>query len=421
VRADEILKHSLAHEALRLTEAHDRFVRERLNLIASENVISPSVRAALASDLNGRYTSHGHYADYQRLEDEVSAAFKRMMGAKFCSVRPVSGTVANMLAFLALAKHGDRMLALKETDGGHKTFQSAGLAGTLGLKFNPMPFNPEEMVVDLDGLKREAKKVRPRFIVIGASLILFQPPVREIVSIARDEKASVMYDGAHEFGLIFTGELDNPVKEGVDIMTASTHKSFPGPQGGIIFSQKYGMRVLSLLQSIFANHHPNRIPGLAIALQEMTDFGKEYTRQAVANAKRLAEELHGRGLNVLCEKLGFTETHQIAVDVSSEGGSSSAGDRLAKAGILCKGIRLPRDEKTDRKSGLRLGTAELTRLGMKSSEMSEVARLMASALKGTYPARIRREVLTLKKEYGRVHYSIDDGMDAYDLPSSERE
>ncbi len=421
LKIEENLNPALAREALRLIELHDKFVRARLNLIASENIISPSARLALASDLNGRYTSHGHYADYQRLEDEVSTTFGRVIGAKFCSVKPLSGTVANMLAFLTLAKHGDRIIALKETDGGHKTFQQGGLAGALGLRFNPMPFKAGEMAVNLDELKREVKRVRPRLIVVGASLVLFQQPVREIVSIAQDENTRVMYDGAHEFGLILAGELDNPVKEGADIMTASTHKSFPGPQGGIVFSQEYGGNILSLLQNVFANHHPNRIPGLAIALQEMLDFGKEYTHQAVANARSLAESLHSRGLNVLCEKLGFTETHQIAVDVSGEGGSAIAVERLARAGILCKGIRLPRDEKSDRKSGLRLGTAELTRLGMKSSEMSDVARLMASALRAAHPSRIRREVLNLKQEYGKIHYSVDEGMDAYALPMPSAE
>jgi glycine hydroxymethyltransferase len=384
--------------------------------VASENIISPSARLALSSDLNGRYTSHGHYVDYQRLEEEVSAVFARVIGAKFCTVRPLSGTVANMLAFLTLARQGDRIMALKETDGGHKTFQQGGLAGALGLRFNPMPFRAQEMTVDLDRLKTEAKRVRPRLIIIGTSLVLFQPQVREIVSIALDENARVMYDGAHEFGLILSGELDNPMRDGVDIMTASTHKSFPGPQGGLVFTQKYGESLILLLQNVFANHHPNRIPGLAIALQEMLEFGKEYTRQAVANARTLAESLHTKGINVLCEKLGFTETHQIAVDVSGEGGSAIAVKRLAKAGILCKGIRLPIDEKSGGKSGLRLGTAELTRLGMKASEMSEVARLMVSALQTTDPAAVRREVLSLKREYGKIHYSVDEGMDAYALP-----
>jgi len=246
-------------------------------------------------------------------------------------------------------------------------------------------------------------------------MLLFPQPTKEIVDLAEDNDVHVMYDVAHVFGLVFGRRFENPMDAGVAVMTTSTHKTFPGPQGGVVFSRaELSGKIGGVLSRVIANPHPNRIPALAIALEEIVTFGEEYASQIVSDAKALASALNERDIPALCEHRGFTETHQVVVDVSKHMSGEEAMLTLRKSGIFCTQTKIPKDEETGGVSGLRLGTAEVARLGMGISEMVEIAELIGRAVVDR--KNVEKEVAELKKPFRHVKYCFDEAGYAYDYP-----
>ena len=412
-------------EIYQLISEHHNYVRSYINLIGSENVSSPIVKLALASDLIQRYTTHGSYSAYDRLESKVQESFSNLLNAEFANVKPISGTIANLIAFLTLTRRNDTIMAASLSCGGHKNYMDFGLAGILGLKHTSMPFDEKEWIVDVDSLNSQIEKVHPGLIVIGGMTFLFPQPVQEIVDLANEHGAKVLYDGAQVFGLILGGNFQNPINEGVDLMTASTHKTFPGPQGGIILGRSdYSTKTKELIRAIMANEHPFRIPSLAFALLEMISFGKDYTVHIVENARALGQALYERGFKVLCEHKSFTRTHQVVVDISNIGDSGEVTALLEKTGIICKQVMIPKDDPSKTKvaiyppkkvSGLRLGVAEVTRLGMKKLDMIEIANIMEQALfKKENPDKLRKTSEQFKERFNKICFTFEPGTDAYE-------
>ncbi len=411
--------HKLRDEVVRLSRDHHQLMERCLPLEAGENVTSPSVRLALASDYGHRYVgadwTSSCYDTYVEIEQRLKDEFCRLYGAPFVELRVLSGMVANWIAFLALTRPGDRIMGLRAAHGGHRTVQKSSLAGARGLEFHPIPFDAETMQIDLDATVAKINEVKPRIVMVGANIFLFPYPLAELVEATRRSGAILVYDAAMVLGLIIGKCFQNPLAAGVDVLTASTHKTFPGPQGGILLGkEEFAEGIVKASRASFSNFHPHRIPGLAMALAEMDTFGQEYAAQIVANARALASALCAGGIPVLCEEVGFTETHQIVVDCASIGGAARATDLLSGANIITSPFQIPRDDGTDDVSGLVLGTAEVTRLGMREPEMAEIARAMGNVLHGRQaPGGAGADVENLRKPFQEIHYCFDRGEKAY--------
>jgi glycine hydroxymethyltransferase len=229
----------------------------------------------------------------------------------------------------------------------------------------------------------------------------------------------VWYDAAHVLGLIAGGEFQDPFREGVDIITGSTHKTLPGPQHGILLAEPPDDKVAKrLLRGVFpgvvSNHHLHAMAALGITLAEHIEFGRDYASQVVRNARALGQALYERGVRVVCEHLGFTRSHALAVDVSGHGGGAEVALRLENASIVANKNLMPEDTSPVRPSGIRLGSQELTRLGMRESHMGEVAALIARVVvDGEEPATVARDVAALRADFQTIQYCFRAGAPAH--------
>ena len=296
-----------------LLEEHHRWFSSSLPLIASENIPSPAVREAVASDFANRYAEgwpgERVYAGclyIDKVEIICNELARRVFGAEFADCRATSGVVANLAIYSAFSSPGDYMLAASIPSGGHishgkkEHFGTAGLVH--GLNIEHYPFSKEDMTIDVDATKKKilemkAENRKPSIGMFGGSLFLFPHPVKDLADFMHENGIYVNYDGAHVAGLIAGGEFQAPLKEGADSITMSSHKTLWGPQGGIIVSlQKHAE---SIKKAIFpgntSSHHLHHVAGKAVALAESLEFGKEYAKNVIKNAKALAESLSGYG------------------------------------------------------------------------------------------------------------------------------
>ena len=409
----------------RSARAHHKWFSESLPLIASENITSPVVRQLLATDFAHRY-AEGKVGQrlYQGVKyiDEVEQyaidLALKLFRAEHVNVQPISGVNANIAAFFALSNLNDSLMALDTSHGGHISHGSKSGPGILHLRIIKHPFDYEEMNIDTDAMVATIYAKKPQIILFGASLFLFPHPVKEAYDAARDVGATMVYDAAHVLGLIAGEQFQDPLEEGVDVMTGSTHKTFPGPQGGIIFSTRALADAIdeAVFPGTVSNHHLHHVAGLAVTLVEMLEFGKAYAQQTIKNAKTLGAALYNNGFNVLCPDKDFTESHQIILDV---GRASALAVALEEANIIANKNLLPWDDHNapENPSGLRLGTQELTRLGMKESEMKVVAGLVARVLNGEAPEKVKKDVVEFKNNYQEVDYCFSHELGAYQFPT----
>ncbi len=412
---------------MRATEAHHEWYRDCLPMIASNNLTSNRVRLLAATDLAHRYAEgvvgHRFYQGCQYI-DEIEAKTitlaKDLFRAEHVNVQPTSGVNANIAAFFALADPGDTIISLEVPQGGHISHVRYSAAGVRGLRVIAHPFDPEIMNIDTDRMVAMIRETKPRIVLLGGSLFLFPHPVREACEAAHEVGANVVYDGAHVLGLIAGNCFQDPLREGADVMTGSTHKTFPGPQGAVIFCKEGLSEKIdeAVFPGTVSNHHLHHLAGLGVSLAEMIEFGEDYASDVITNAKSLAQSLYERGFDVICEPLGFTESHQVAVDVTHAGGSIRAATKLEAANIIVNKNLLPGDHVsvTVEPSGIRIGTQELTRIGMGTSEMDAIADFMKRiVLDDESPESVRDDVIELKNGYQKVCYCFDD-TDAYGFP-----
>jgi len=323
------------------------------------------------------------------------------------------------------------MLTLAIPNGGHISSGRKDFSGTAGsvhgLEVEYFPFDRHEMNIDVDKAKAKIEKMAkeenkpPKLGMFGGSLFLFPQPIRELAESLHNVGATVAYDAAHVAGLIAGGTFQDPLREGADVVCMSTHKTLFGPQGGAVISfEKYAEQIKkATFPSNTSNHHLHNLAGKAVAFAEMLEFGKQYARQVVANAKALGQALHERGFALLGEHKGFTETHQIAVDVSKFALGGDTERALENANIIVNRQLLPGDIQAGRHyqnpGGIRIGTSEITRLGMKEKEMVEVAELIKRiVIDKQDPKKIKADVTEFRKAFQKVHYCFESARKAYE-------
>jgi glycine hydroxymethyltransferase len=409
----------------RQVSLHEKWFSESLPMIASENVTSAAVRRALSSDLGHRYAEGWpgervyagcRYID--KIELEAIRLGKKLFAAEYVDVRPTSGVVANLAAYSALSSPGDTMVALPIQNGGHISTgkrEFSGSAGLVhGLQIEYFGFNREEMNIDVDETMRRIRSLSkpPKIAMFGASLFLFPHPVKELSDFVKSAGGVVCYDAAHVAGLIAGGQFQDPFREGAEVMTLSTHKTLFGPQGGAIVSVSRFAEDLkkAVFPGTTSNHHLHSVAGKAIAFAEFVRFGRSYARAVVVNARALAERLAELGEAVLGEKNGFTRSHQVVVDVTKYGDGGMIEKRLETCNVIVNRQLIPGDLQAGRHytnpGGIRLGVAELTRLGMGRGEMAEVAEILHDAMKGEDRRLIVRRVRELRRDFQKVKYSF---------------
>jgi len=407
-------------------DRHHELFSKSLPMIASENVISPLAREMLLSDFGDRYAEglpgERYYqgnAFVDEVERRVTALAQELFRCRLADVRPISGTVANLAVYYALLEPGDIMTTVALAHGAHISSAKFGGAGMRGVNTVNYPFDVERMNIDIDGSAKIIRHVKPTVAAFGQSVFLFPPPLKELGDAFQEADCHVWYDGAHVMGLIAGGQFQDPLREGANVITGSTHKTLPGPQHGILLANSSDDKFLKrLMKGVFpgvvSNHHLHAMAALGITLAEHLEFGREYAAQVVRNAKALGQALTERGFKVLAEKYGFTESHALAIDVSSLGGGSQLSLLFEKANIITNKNLLPWDTSSVHPSGVRVGTQELARLGMREAQMSEVADLMTRvAIRQEDTARVAKDVAELRREFNTVHYCFQPGVEAH--------
>lgn len=389
--------------------------------------MSPVAREVQNSDLNNRYAEGLPFRRYyqgnifvDRIESMCEDLAKDIFRCKFADVRSTSGTVANVAVLMALAKPGNKMTAVATSDGGHISHAKIGAAGVRGVRIHNYPFDEKNMNIDVEGTKKLIREVKPKVALFGQSVFLFPTPLDELKDVFADVGCATWYDGAHVLGLLAGSRFQDPLREGIDVISGSTHKTLPGPQHAMVLSDLSspdleGKLRRGVFPGVTSNHHLHCVAALAVTLAETKEFGKAYADQIVRNAKALGQGLHERGMDVLCEHLGYTESHTLVVDVEEFHGGAKVAKDLEDANVILNKNLLPWDSNPVKPHGIRIGSQEITRLGMKEKDMDEIAELIARVVvKGEPPARVKPDVESFKRQFTKVHYCFFEGEEAYD-------
>jgi glycine hydroxymethyltransferase len=399
--------------------------QECINLLAPEAPTSPTVRALLSSEVGTR-AAEGHIGAVNRWFagtkhiDEIEALcvelLKKLFKANYADHRLCASMIGNMAVYTALTEPGDVIMSLPQPVGGHSSNRPDGPAGVRGLKIVDIPFDQNELVVDLETFRKVAPLVRPKVVALGASMTLFPFPLREMSEIVAEWGGKLFFDGAHQLGLVAGGQFQDPLREGAAVVTGSAGKTFSGPQSGVMVWNDPALTE-SLTRAVFpvlaATHQVNRVAALAASAAELLAYGQTYMAQIVTNARTLAAALEKRGIPVLAAHKGYTTTHQVIANVRQFGGGLEVAHHLAKANLITNKNLIPGDSPADwdRPGGLRIGTIEITRLGMGPSEMETIADFMARILvEKEDPALVVKEVVEFRAAYQTLYYCFENGL-----------
>jgi glycine hydroxymethyltransferase len=398
-------------EIAHLVREETRRQEEGLELIASENFVSPAVMEAMGSVLTNKYAEgypgKRYYGGCEVVDVAETLAINRareLFGADYANVQPHSGSQANMGAYMALMKTGDTLLSLDLNSGGHLTHGAAfNFSGKL-YKVVHYGLTRDTETLDYAQAAALAKEHKPRVIVVGASAYPRTIDFVKFREIADSVGAALMVDMAHIAGLVAAGIHPSPVPV-ADIVTSTTHKTLRGPRGGLVLArEQYGKSLNSqIFPGIQGGPLMHVIAAKAVAFKEaLTPEFKAYQRQLVANAKALAEALQRGGLR-LCS--GGTDNHLMLVDLRPKGLNGKVGeDVLGQAGITVNKNMIPFDpEKPMVTSGVRIGTPAITSRGMKEADMAAVGALIVEALDHAQDtarlANIRERVKELTRSF----------------------
>jgi glycine hydroxymethyltransferase len=395
----------------------NRVIHERdcFNLNPATNAINPRSEAMLASGVGSR-PSLGYPGDkyemglegVQKIEVLTAELVAQVFGAKYAEIRVPSGQIANLYAYMLAAKPGDTVFVPSATVGGHFSHHANGAAGMYGVKSYIMGFDAERYTVDVEALRRDARRLRPKMITIGNSLNLFPHPVREVREIADEVGALVLFDAAHLCGVIAGHAWQQPLEEGAHLMTMSTYKSLAGPAGGLIVTND--AEIARKLDSVAypgmtANFDAAKSASIAMTMLDWQVHGRAYAAEMIRTAQAFAAALVDCGLPVFARDRGMTTSHQFAIEAHDFGGGQAMAKLLRRANILACGIGLPLPEIEGDVNGLRMGTPELVRWGMTAKDMPQLATFIADVLQGrNAPEAVAPEVTAYRRQFTKMHF-----------------
>ncbi len=404
----------IAKLANRSNEIH---TRECFNLNPATNVMNPRAEALLGSGIGTRPSLGYPAAKYEtglEASEEIEIITERLcceiFDARFAEIRVPSGALANMYGFMACCKPGDTIIAPPASIAGHVTHHDSGCAGLYGLNIIDAPVDASGYTVDLNALETLAMRVKPTLITLGGSLNLFEHPVRQVREIADRIGATLLFDAAHQCGIIAGRAWHNPLAEGAHLMTMSTYKSLGGPAGGLIVSNDAQLmqRIDQIaFPGMTANFDVARTAALSICMLDWREHGRAYAAKMISVAKALANHLNQLGLPVFAQDQGYTRSHQFAIDARTLGGGQHASQQLRQAGFLTCGIGLPVPELDNDLNGLRLGTPEVVRFGVNETDTKKLAELMHRALHSEDPASLASETGSFRQQFDTLHYILE--------------
>jgi len=378
---DPEIRQTIADESAR-QESH-------LELIASENFVSPAVMAAMGSPLNNKYAEgypgrryYGGCEFVDVTEDLARERAKKLFGAEHANVQPHSGSQANQGVYMALLKPGDTVLGMNLNHGGHLTHGSPVNASGQLYNFVPYGIDPETERIDYDALIEKAKEVKPKLIVAGASAYARTIDFKRFREAADASGAYLMVDMAHIAGLIVAGVHPSPVPY-ADVVTSTTHKTLRGPRGGLILCKEELVRTIdkSIFPGIQGGPLMHIIAAKAVCFKEaLQDDFKLYAQQVVKNAKAMENTFHEEGVRMVS---GGTDNHLLLLDlVDTDLSGMELENLLGEAGITVNKNMVPRDRrKPSQTSGVRIGTPAVTTRGMKEADMARIARGIAAIIR----------------------------------------
>ena len=399
--------------------------RQCINLLAPEAPTTPTVRALLAAEVGTR-AAEGHVGSVNRwfagtkYIDEIESLcielLKQVFHARYADHRLVASMIGNMVVYASMAQPGDTIMTVAQPFGGHSSNRQDGPAGVRGLNIVDIPFDPTELTVDLDRFRAIAVEVRPKLVTLGLSMTLFPFPLREMREIVAEWGGDIFFDGAHQLGLIAGSQFQDPLNEGAAVLTGSAGKTFSGPQSGVIVWNEERLTeplTTAIFPVMAATHQVNRVAALAASAVDMLAYGQAYMAQIVRNAQALAAALERKGIPMLGSHKGFTQTHQAIADVRQFGGGLEVAQRLARANIITNKNLIPSDQPSDwdRPGGLRMGTIEVTRLGMREPEMEQIADFIARTLVDRVaPEALVDDVTAFRAPYQTLYYCVEAGL-----------
>jgi len=416
---------SMAQEVLKAVTRNEEWRGKRcINLLAPEAPTSPSVRRLLAAEIGTR-AAEGHIGRVNRWFagtkhiDEVESLcvelLKKAFRCNYADHRLMGSMLGNLAFYHAMTQPGERVMTAAQPFGGHSSNRYDGPAGTRGVEIFDVPFDPDTLDVDLDKFEEEAQRIQPKLVVMGMSMTLFPLPVQEMSSIIDKWGGRFIFDGAHQAGLIAGGQFQDPLAEGAAVLTGSAGKTFSGPQSGMIMWNDSDL-TKPLTDAIFpvlaATHQVNRVAALAVAAAEMLEFGDVYMAQIVKNAQALGKALEEKGIPVLAANRGYTQTHQVIANVREFGGGLDTAHKLAEANLITNKNLIPGDkpEDWDRPGGLRIGTIEITRLGLMEDDMSTIADFFNRVLiDGQDTDAVRKDAEAFRLPLQDFYYNFDNG------------
>ena len=360
----------------KLIEQHERYRKNTINLIPSENDQSKYVKSALSSDLAGRYyfrnpflTKSGSEYRYQgstyvaKIFDKTESLVKNLFNAKFVSLSMISGHQCTIALLLKHCKFGDSIICTSTSNGGYPGLDPKMLPKFLGLNVINLPqISGIGSDVDTFNLEKILLKTSCKMLFLSHSILLFPYKLRDIKNICEKFGVILVYDASHPMGLISGKSFQSPLEEGADYLIGSTHKSLPGPQGGIVLSNNYKIDDVSDFITV-DNFSLGRVAALGAVCEEMQEYGTEYSRAVIRNSKALARVLSKNNLPVLYEERDFTESHQVLLDILNIKDYPKFTKKLEENGLIVDN------------SG-RIGTSEITLKGANTSDVEELAQLI---------------------------------------------
>ena len=403
----------MVNELMRLIAEHDsevgaavnaEFARQRRNLelIASENIVSEAVMAAMGTVLTNKYAEgypgkryYGGCECVDVVENLAIERAKKLFGCDYANVQPHSGAQANMAVFIAMLKPGDTVMGMNLDHGGHLTHGSP--VNFSGMYFNIVPYGVnDEGYIDYDELEKKAMEAKPKLIVAGASAYCRTIDFKRFREIADRCGAYLMVDMAHIAGLVAAGLHPSPIPY-ADVVTTTTHKTLRGPRGGMILANEEANKKFNFNKAIFPGSQggplEHVIAAKAICFGEaLKPEFKTYQEQVLKNAKALAEALKKQGFKILT---GGTDNHLMLVDLTNLGKTGKEAENLLdEVNITCNKNTIPNDPKSAFvTSGVRLGTAAVTSRGMNTEDMDVIAEAIAIVLKEEENAAKRAKAL----------------------------
>ena len=392
---------------------------ECVGLVPTENLLSPAARGVMGSDLGHRYLFQNpqwryvggkHLAEVETLAQELA---RDLFGARHADGRPLPGENCTNIVIHTVLRPGGTFYHLAMEDGGH--FAARSVAARLTADLRQVPYDAANATLDLAGCARAFEAAPPDVIYLDASMVLFAHPVRELRSLAGPD-AIIVYDASQVLGLLAGGIFQDPLREGADVVSGSTHKSLPGPQKGLILTNRddIAARVeATIFPGHVSNFHLHHVAALAVTLAEAQEYGAAYARQTVANARARGLELARLGLAVQGGER-VTDSHQVWLDASPLATPDEAVEALHEVNLIANVNLIP----SLRRKGLRLGTPEVTRLGMREPEMARLAALLHATLTGAEPpGQVRERVTDLARRFRTVQY-CHPGADRIGAPAN---